>query len=427
MQQERSPLVIEYILNSKIKVRSLSSLGAVVLVAVCPQASLCVVCGDADTFVEGDECCVDVLLRDYQADPMQCGAGVAIDGVNPFSIRWTDTLGGFLGTEADTEDVTDIHYEGGSVFRITFPLPRVGEYHAYVLYCGIAVGKYPLLFTVRPPENWSFGSKGKEIGQFLPPWGVSVGDNGRLFISDCSNSRVQVFDKSNGSFVYMFGEHGLGTGMLRSPRGLCCSSSGLIYVVDAGNCRVQVYTQQEGAYVMQLFEKGTGPGYLCGPWGVAEGCDGNIYVSDMNGHTVQVMTPSGQFIRSIGSIGSDPGELLYPRGIACSADGVLYVADRNNNRVQAFHMQDGSFIMEIVDCAPMDVTCGPGGEIYISDFDNGCVQIFSKDGDVVKTVASKGSDRGQLQNPCGLFCAESGELYIADAGNYRIQVFNYLR
>ncbi|MGB9168064.1 MAG: 6-bladed beta-propeller, partial [Nitrososphaeraceae archaeon] len=40
-----------------------------------------------------------------------------------------------------------------------------------------------------------FGTKGREDGQFNRPEDLAVDPQGRIFITDTGNSRIQVFDK----------------------------------------------------------------------------------------------------------------------------------------------------------------------------------------------------------------------------------------
>ena len=86
------------------------------------------------------------------------------------------------------------------------------------------------------------------------PWGIAVNHNGEIIISDWRNNRICLFD-NKGKFIKSFGEiaKSLEGDMLQldGPAGLSIDDDGDIYVADRNNNRVVVY-DRDGKYVTQF-------------------------------------------------------------------------------------------------------------------------------------------------------------------------------
>jgi DNA-binding beta-propeller fold protein YncE len=65
-------------------------------------------------------------------------------------------------------------------------------------------------------------------------------DGKTLYLSDPDRNRVAVIDVGTGAILY-FGERGSGNGQFVSPSGIAVGTDGRIYVLDHGNGRVQVF------------------------------------------------------------------------------------------------------------------------------------------------------------------------------------------
>lgn len=95
------------------------------------------------------------------------------------------------------------------------------------------------LSWIRPEgRNW----KGTEDGQFNVATSVTTGPDGRIYVADFYNHRIQVFS-AEGTFLTTFGEQGDGEGQFERPVDVAVDD-GTLYVVDFGNDRIQVFAPQ---------------------------------------------------------------------------------------------------------------------------------------------------------------------------------------
>jgi tripartite motif-containing protein 71 len=161
-----------------------------------------------------------------------------------------------------------------------------------------------------------WGGEGEGDSQFDSPCGVAVDEEGRVFVCDRSNHRVQVFSK-DGAFVRKVGTQGSEDGQFKAPVGVAVDEEH-VFVADCDNDRVQVFTKP-GVHVRTI-------------GGVDEE---HVYVGDFNNHRVQVFRKNGEFVRVLGQRGTGDGEFRNPTGVAVYGR-CLYVGDCSNHRVQVF-------------------------------------------------------------------------------------------
>jgi DNA-binding beta-propeller fold protein YncE len=90
------------------------------------------------------------------------------------------------------------------------------------------------------------GNPGNSRTQFLRPSDLLVAPDGSLFVVDGhhagGNNRVVKFD-AEGNFMMEWGETGTGNGQFRDPHALAMDSQGRLFVGDRANSRIQIFTQ----------------------------------------------------------------------------------------------------------------------------------------------------------------------------------------
>ena len=277
----------------------------------------------------------------------------------------------------------------------------------------------------------TLGHEGREDGLFRQPSGVVVDRDGRVYIADTYNHRIQMF-ASDGRFIQAFGGEGAQRGALLRPKGVAWGPSQLLYVADTGNHRIQAFDSQ-GEVVLILGSFGNSPSQFNAPEGVAIDATRTLYVADTQNHRVQKFAPDGIFLMSWGSSGSGKGEFLGPADIALDRQGRVLVADTQNHRVQVF-AADGQYLWEIGQAgrgaaefdSPRGIATDEAGNIYVADTGNGRVQIFDHVGRYLTHVGHLGKHPGEFYYPAGLWTHSRRTLYVADTINHRVQILDYL-
>ena len=228
-------------------------------------------------------------------------------------------------------------------------------------------------------------------GQFYEPWGVAVGADGKIFVADTWNGRIQVFD-SEGRFVTKWGAFSSTGGELTDafalfgPRGLAIANDGNLLVADTGNKRIIKFTT-DGQLVQQIGGGGVIGGRFEEPVGLAVSpLDGSVFVADTWNHRIQKLTAAlefaaewpvpgwesqdiaakpyiavagngdvyatdpalyrvlvynqnGELKAAFGKFGTDPNKFDLPTGIALDpATNTIVVSDANNNRILTFQL-----------------------------------------------------------------------------------------
>ena len=94
------------------------------------------------------------------------------------------------------------------------------------------------------------GLAGGESGEFFYPISFDVGSDGRVFVLDAGNGRIQVF-ANDGEYLTQWGSEGSGEGKFDFGSGawagsfsgsICVDDEGFIYVADVGNKRIQKFS-----------------------------------------------------------------------------------------------------------------------------------------------------------------------------------------
>ena len=302
----------------------------------------------------------------------------------------------------------------------------------------------------------SFGSEGSGNGQFGAISGVVVTSDGNIIVSDGSNHNLQVlkWDSSSQTVQYVstYGSLGSSIGQFNRPNGLAVGPDGRIYVADNGNQRIQIFEFDAPGQNLQFvsaFGSSNTNNYFGDPTDTAVGPDGKVYVTVENGGQLKVLgwNSSGDTLKHLvtfgsGDNGSGNSDFFYPRGVAVGHTGFISVSDHVNNRIQGLKWNEQETALEYVSTfgsqgfgfaqlnRPSRITIGSDGRVYVADTDNNRILVLKLNpaGPVLEQIGEFGSyQQGgdgdeQLYKPGAVALGPGGKVYVADSGNDRLQV-----
>ena len=142
------------------------------------------------------------------------------------------------------------------------------------------------------------GEAGSDNAHFDGPSDVAVDRNGYIYVSDEGNDRIQVFN-SNRQYVRTIGGGGSGRDFSHfdnwGPHKVAVDSQGRLYVVDTGNSRVQVFDNfaNGNAYLTTIGGSGGSmSSQFSNVMGIAIGPDDSVYTTEIhNNHRIQKYAP----------------------------------------------------------------------------------------------------------------------------------------
>jgi len=164
---------------------------------------------------------------------------------------------------------------------------------------------------------------------FNRPTSLAFHPNGDFYVSDgYVNSRVVRYTK-DGVYVKHWGKKGTGDSEFDIAHDITIDRDGRLYVADRTNNRVQIF-DADG----KLIGKWTDVGQ---PWGLYYAARENaIYMADGVENRVVKLNMDGKIVGTVGSFGKTPGNLDFAHHLAVDSSGSIYVAEIKNWRVQKF-------------------------------------------------------------------------------------------
>jgi streptogramin lyase len=271
-----------------------------------------------------------------------------------------------------------------------------------------------------------FGETGTEAGKLSKPWGVAVNSEGKLWVVDSANNRVEQFS-SAGAYLGKFGEAGSANGQFNAPEGIALDSAGHIWVADTGNNRLQEFSST-GTFMASVGSLGTESGKFKAPAALAFDPKGNMWVADSGNSRIEKFDKEAKYVSEFGSLGSEPGKLAEPKGIAVDSGEHIWVADTANNRIQEFSTT-GSLLKRFGTPgagegqlnAPIDLKIDSAGNIWTVDSANNRAESFTPGGAYVTQIGFTGTEPGQLKEPRAIAFDATGKAWVSDSANNRVE------
>ncbi len=175
-------------------------------------------------------------------------------------------------------------------------------------------------------------------GPFYFPCNVALAANGDIYVCDgYGNARIHKFT-ADGKLLCSWGAPGTGPGELRIPHGIAVSPDGRVFVADRENSRIQIFSP-EGQFLTEW----TG---IARPCQAAFDRDGHLFVAelgyragmwpgtsspspDATGGRVSIFDLNGDLLSQFGGGHNPeaPGDFFAPHDIRVDSHGDLYVAE----------------------------------------------------------------------------------------------------
>ena len=148
---------------------------------------------------------------------------------------------------------------------------------------------------------------------------------------------IRVYDVETREHLYDIGKRGSGEGEFNLPRDIDMGPDGRLYLIDGANFRVQVL-EQDGTFVRTFGQVGRQYGHFARPKGVATDPDGNVYASDAAFGNFQIFSSAGDLLLFIGTRSEkfERATYMLPAGIDVDEDGRIYMVDQFYRKVDVF-------------------------------------------------------------------------------------------
>ncbi|CAF4104833.1 unnamed protein product [Adineta steineri] len=240
------------------------------------------------------------------------------------------------------------------------------------------------------------GIEGSDSNQLDGPGGIFVDVNLDLYVTDCYNDRVQLFQSEESNGITVAGSKSLTpTITLDCPTGIVLDAEKYLFIVDLGNHRIVGSSWN---------------GFRC-----IIGCYGE---------------------------GSQPSQLNYPFSFSFDHSGNIFVTDQGNSRIQKFLLMKDSFALSfnepkfcptatwnfngitfanrsIVGQDPTTIFVSTNNTVYVVNKEKNTIVIWQEgSGNPTKII------HGNFTKPYSLFVTTNGDIYIDDGLNNRVQKWN---
>ena len=209
----------------------------------------------------------------------------------------------------------------------------------------------------------TIGSKGSGELQFQDPRGITIiGEI--VYIAESGGHRIHTLT-TGGEFLGTFGEQGSGVGQFNSPCDIKISPEGKVYVADRENSRIQVF-HSDWTVSHIIDGKVSGDSSFTHPEGISLDLCGNVHVTGDGSNSVTVFSASGQFVYKY-----DQTVLKRPTGIAIDSAGYSLVVNCYPSSLCVFDPSGKVFhFVEGFD-SPYGVSVSPDGSVWVADTYNG--------------------------------------------------------
>jgi streptogramin lyase len=315
------------------------------------------------------------------------------------------------------------------------------------------------------------------------PFGVEIGPDGALYITEVGQHRVRRLDLKSGQLTTVAGcgEKGYsGDGgpateaKLNEPYEVRFDRQGNMFFVEMQNHLIRRVDAKTGK-ISTVAGTGTasdggdgGPASKAqfrNPHSIAFDAQDRLYVADIGNHRIRRIDPQTGLIESIAGNGkkelprdgaSAQGQpILGPRALSI-AGNTMWIALREGNSVWRLDLNsgllrhvagtgktgyagdgnenEGGEALTATFNGPKGIAVGPNGRVVVVDTENQVIREINPETGTIRTIAGSGpkakgygGDGGpatsaKMDRPHGICVGPDGAVYIGDTNNHRVRV-----
>jgi len=326
------------------------------------------------------------------------------------------------------------------------------------------------------PDNNGDAGKATQVNVGAP-FGVEIGPDGALYVTEVGNHRVLRVDLKTGQLTTVAGcgrqgysgDGGLATeAALNEPYEVRFDKDGNMYFVEMRNHIIRKVDAKTRT-ISTIAGVGK-PGYggdggpateaqFKNPHSIALDDRGGLYVADISNHRIRRIDLETGIVESIAGNGQRqlPRDGQIARGNAVLGPRALFVggttmwvALREGHSVWTLNLANGKWnhvagtgqkgfsgdgdpARNATFNGPKGIAVGPASHVYVVDTENQAIRKIDIKSGLISTVAGTGSDgrggagdggpatKAQLDRPHGICVGPDGSIYIGDTLNHRVR------
>jgi predicted membrane-bound mannosyltransferase/DNA-binding beta-propeller fold protein YncE len=285
------------------------------------------------------------------------------------------------------------------------------------------------------------GGPGKDPGLFDAPRGLAIAPDGSLFVADSRNNRIQHL-RADGSIIGIWGSFADSSkgdaagGTFNEPWGVAIGPDGSVYVTDTWNHRVEKFDANGNFITMWgYFGQAEKPEAFWGPRGIYVDVNNRVFVVDTGNKRIVVFDSNGAFITQFGTYGLESGQFDEPVGVWGDKSGNIYVADTWNQRIQVFSPDAtganygvslswdvNAWNGQSLDNKPF-LTVDGDGNVFAVDPEGYRILEFGSDGNIIRTWGDYSLDTDGFGLASGVAVDPQSNIWVSDGANMRLLHF----
>ncbi|CAF1078635.1 unnamed protein product [Adineta steineri] len=255
------------------------------------------------------------------------------------------------------------------------------------------------------------GIEGSDSNQLKNPLGIIVDVNLDLYVADCNNNRVQLFQLGESNAITVAGYTSLNpTITLACPSGIMLDAEKYLFIVDHGNDRIVGSGVNGFRCLVGCYGKGSQSNQLIFPFSFSFDHFGNIFVTDQDNSRIQKFLlmkdsfalsfnqpkfcPTATWNANGITIANQSIVGQYPHAIFVDTNNTVYIANRQNNTIVIWQEEsvNSTNIIHGNLTEPASLFVTSNDDIYIDDgYKNGRVQKWSAETNTFVTVMNVNS------------------------------------